>query len=158
MAAVQIAAAVSEATSTKLTRSVAAMSRGTVQSAAKPVPKNQEGDKKLGFISKEEWNKFSHAKRAKIREERDKKGLPGGNRPSHEKGGKSTYKERNAKRNVSKTLTESEERVVNAIGSHINKAVTSNVSMSSDITDPPPTHDAGNAFGGQKDVQRKKQS
>jgi hypothetical protein len=74
-------------------------------------------------------------------------------------GNRESLKDRNAKRNVSKALTDSEERVAAAIGSVFIKAAASTANMSSDITDvAPPTHDAGNAFGGQKDVQWKKQS
>jgi hypothetical protein len=124
--------------------------------ASKPAAKAQ-GEKKIDFIPKEEWNKYSFAKRAKIREARDKEGLPGGNRPNDKK--KASFKDKNSKRNVSKALTELEERVATAIGSVIVKAVASGTpSLSSDVTDPPPTNDAGNAFGGQRDVQRKKQS
>jgi hypothetical protein len=151
----QIAAAVSEGSSSKLTRSVSAVTRNTTQ-ASKPAARAQ-GEKKIDFIPKEEWNKYSFAKRAKIREARDKEGLPGGNRPNDKK--KASFKDKNSKRNVSKALTESEERVVTAIGSVIVKAVASGTpSLSSDVTDTPPTNDAGNAFGGQRDVQRKKQS
>jgi hypothetical protein len=153
-AAEQIAAAISEATTTKLTRSISSVSRST--RGQKPAA-NAPGEKKLDFISNEEWNKMSFEKRAKIRDERDKKGLPGGNRTFNKR--KGSFKDKGAKRNVSKTLSESEERVVNAIGSVVVKAVASSaVSASSEITETPPTHDAGNAFGGQKDVQRKKQS
>jgi hypothetical protein len=152
----QIAAAVSEATSTKLTRSVSSVSRTT--QGSKPAAKAQGEKHKLDFIPSSEWNKISFAKRAKIREERDKKGLPGGTRPTDTK--RESWKDRrNAKRSAASAITAAEERVASAIGSVlVRAAAVSTASTGSDITEPAPTYDAGNAFGGQKDVQRKKQS
>jgi hypothetical protein len=102
--------------------------------------KNDEG--KLGYISPSDWKNLSFDARAKIREERDKKGFRGGNRTVPNSS------------NASALQTSSEERIISAISSAIKEASSSaNSTVISQVT-----NDSGNAFGGRNEVHRQRQT
>jgi hypothetical protein len=159
-----IASAISECSTSKFTRSAAGVSQRVSFAANKGSASDQKSTnlapKEVGKFTKEEWDSFSFKKRQQIRNKRDKLGLPGGNRKdtkSDEKANKAdSWKNKASK---AKALSKSEERIASAIGSVLVKAVASNASVAaSDLSETAVSNNAGSAFGGQNDVQRKKNS